>query len=122
MQNQKIVAATIVGFGVVLWFVLNAGVVKVFDYYDLTFGIYDAIKHAIPLLISGVAAFVLLKNVTVTSFLTEVIVELRKVTWPSSKDTWSATFVVIVFVIIVSFILGAMDLGWAYLVQKLIIR
>lgn len=122
MQNQKIVSATVVGFGVALWFVLNAGIVKVFDHYDLTFGIYDAIKHAIPLLVSAVSVFVLLKNITVTNFLTEVVVELRKVTWPSSKDTWSATFVVIVFVIIISFILGAMDLGWAYLVQKLIIR
>ncbi|MBI2026932.1 MAG: preprotein translocase subunit SecE [Deltaproteobacteria bacterium] len=58
----------------------------------------------------------------VTNFLTEVVVELKKVTWPSSKDTWAATFVVIVFVVLVSAMLGAIDLGWAYLVKEIIIQ
>lgn len=41
----------------------------------------------------------------------EVMVELRKVTWPSKKDTIAATWVVIITVMILSAFLGLVDLG-----------
>ncbi len=41
----------------------------------------------------------------------EVIVELKRVTWPSKKDTIAATWVVIITVIILSLFLGLVDLG-----------
>ena len=42
-------------------------------------------------------------------FTTEVTDELKKVTWPDWPQLKSATFVIIVFVLIVSIIIFAMD-------------
>jgi preprotein translocase subunit SecE len=44
-------------------------------------------------------------------FFDEVIEELKKVTWPDVGQLKSATLVIIVFVIIVSAIIWAMDLA-----------
>jgi len=42
-------------------------------------------------------------------FMNEVMVELSRVTWPTARDTSSATFVVIVMVLISGFVLGVFD-------------
>jgi len=44
-------------------------------------------------------------------------VELKKVTWPSRKETLGLTWVVLVFVIIISLFLGVSDLGLSKLVK-----
>ena len=44
------------------------------------------------------------------TFLTDVRVELKKVTWPNRQDTLSSTAVVIVVVFIISFYLGFIDI------------
>ena len=49
-------------------------------------------------------------------FLREVKVELKKVTWPSRKQTVGSTVVVIILVMIISFFLGAVDIGLSSLV------
>lgn len=50
-------------------------------------------------------------------FLREVKVELKKVTWPSRKQTIGSTVVVIVLVIIISFFLGIVDIGLSSLIR-----
>ena len=50
-------------------------------------------------------------------FLREVKVELKKVTWPSRKQTVGSTAVVIILVTIIAFFLGAVDIGLSYLVK-----
>jgi preprotein translocase subunit SecE len=45
---------------------------------------------------------------------TEITMELKKVTWPTRKETSAATVVVIITVIIVSIILGVFDLIWSW--------
>jgi preprotein translocase subunit SecE len=59
------------------------------------------------------------KNVLEKSvqFLREVKVELKKVTWPSRKQTLGSTAVVIVVVTIISMLLGLMDIGLSSLVK-----
>ena len=44
-------------------------------------------------------------------FLREVKVELKKVTWPSRKQTIGSTIVVLVLVILISLFLGLVDMG-----------
>lgn len=44
-------------------------------------------------------------------FTAEVVDELKKVTWPDGPQVKNATFVIIVFVFIVSAIIWIMDLG-----------
>ncbi|MFC1858993.1 preprotein translocase subunit SecE [Thermodesulfobacteriota bacterium] len=50
-------------------------------------------------------------------FLREVKVELKKVTWPSRKQTIGSTVVVIILVLIVSIFLGVVDIGLSNLVR-----
>nr|NJM02539.1 preprotein translocase subunit SecE [Desulfobacula sp.] len=50
-------------------------------------------------------------------FLTEVKVELKKVTWPTRKQITGTTIVVIIFVFVVAAFLGLFDFGLAKLVQ-----
>jgi preprotein translocase subunit SecE len=50
-------------------------------------------------------------------FLREVKVELKKVAWPSRKQTIGSTVVVIALVMIISIFLGAVDLGLSSLIR-----
>ncbi len=50
-------------------------------------------------------------------FLREVRVELKKVTWPSRKQTIGSTVVAIVLVMIVSIFLGVVDMSLSNLIQ-----
>ncbi len=59
---------------------------------------------------------------TARQFLREVKTELKKVTWPSRKDTLSGTVVVLVAVIIIAIFLGIVDLGLSNLIQMVLKR
>jgi preprotein translocase subunit SecE len=53
----------------------------------------------------------------VMKFLSEAKAELKKVTWPSPKQTMASTLVVIIIVFIVSIYLGIIEFGLAKLVK-----
>ena len=53
----------------------------------------------------------------VTQFLKEAKVELKKVVWPTPKQTMASTAVVIIIVFIVSIYLGIIDFALAKLVK-----
>ena len=53
-------------------------------------------------------------------FLREVKVELKKVTWPTRKQTIGSTVVVIVLVMIISLFLGVVDIGLSSLIRVFI--
>ncbi|MGZ3494109.1 MAG: preprotein translocase subunit SecE [Thermodesulfobacteriota bacterium] len=55
-------------------------------------------------------------------FLREVRTELKKVTWPSRKDTLSGTLVVLVAVFIIAIFLGIVDSGLSNLIKALLKR
>jgi preprotein translocase subunit SecE len=50
-------------------------------------------------------------------FFREVRVELKKVTWPSRKETIASTSVVLITVILIGFFLGIVDLGLSRLIK-----
>lgn len=50
-------------------------------------------------------------------FLREVKVELKKVAWPSRKQTIGSTAVVIALVVLISLFLGVVDMGLSTLIQ-----
>ena len=52
-------------------------------------------------------------------FLREVKIELKKVTWPTRKQTTGSTLVVIVLVMIISAFLGIVDVGLSGLVRAI---
>jgi preprotein translocase subunit SecE len=55
-------------------------------------------------------------------FLREVKTELKKVTWPSRRDTLSGTAIVLVAVFIIAFFLGIVDSGLSNLIKMLLKR
>ncbi len=67
----------------------------------------------------SVSAGVQQRNVIQKSiqFLREVKFELKKVVWPSRKQTIGSTIVVLILVIIFALFLGGVDIGLAKLIQ-----
>jgi preprotein translocase subunit SecE len=53
-------------------------------------------------------------------FLREVKIELKKVTWPSRKQTIGSTAVVVALVLLISLFLGAVDIGLSNLIRAVL--
>jgi len=53
-------------------------------------------------------------------FLTNVKAELKKVTWPTRKDTYASTMVVIMLVIISAIFLGGVDVILSRLIRLIL--
>jgi preprotein translocase subunit SecE len=71
--------------------------------------------------VAGLAAFLAYRNERVFAAAYDVTTELEKVTWPSRKETYAATLVVMVTVTIASAIMWSFDLVWGSL-ANLVIR
>ncbi len=52
----------------------------------------------------------------------DIISELRKVVWPSRPDTMHLTVVVLVVSVVIGAFLGGIDLGFAWLVEHILLR
>jgi len=52
----------------------------------------------------------------------DIISELRKVVWPSRPDTIHLTVVVLIVSVIIGSFLGGVDLGFAWLVEHVLLR
>ncbi|MBW1607114.1 MAG: preprotein translocase subunit SecE [Deltaproteobacteria bacterium] len=50
-------------------------------------------------------------------FLREVKIELKKVVWPSRKQTIGSTIVVLILTMIISLFLGVVDLGLSSIIR-----
>jgi len=53
-------------------------------------------------------------------FVREVLIEFRKVTWPGRAELVNSTAVVIVVTVVVAFFLGAVDIGLARIVERIL--
>jgi preprotein translocase subunit SecE len=52
----------------------------------------------------------------------DIISELRKVVWPSRPDTMHLTVVVLIVSVVIGVFLGGVDLGFAWLVQHVLLQ
>ena len=111
-QNQRWVVGGLIAGGLVAAYVLA----------KLLGGIWSALHlggASVPSIVAVVfgAALVLwlLRQERVTTVANEIVAELKKVQWPTVKDTQRSTIVVIIVVIIISLLLGMFDLIWAKL-------
>ena len=59
-------------------------------------------------------------NFKVAEFIQQVKAELQKVTWPTRKETYGSTVVVIVLVLMVAVFLWVVDTGLSALIQTLL--
>jgi len=55
-------------------------------------------------------------------WLMDIISELRKVVWPSRPDTMHLTVVVIIVSVAIGVFLGGVDMGFAWLVEHVLLR
>jgi preprotein translocase subunit SecE len=111
--NSKIITASLAFAAVVLGVTIHL-LIKAFAG---AFGIiarvaeYDVVRHGLPILagltLFGVCQF----HPTIRGWADEVVAEIRKVVFPSRKDTVAMTTAVIIMVLISSLIITVMD--WA---------
>lgn len=94
---------------------------RLFDWLFEVAGIPDAPILGARFTLSTLLGFIIglglayygYKNPRSHEFSSEVVGELKKVTWPTKKETQTATVVVIVTTLILSVILGLFDTVWA---------
>lgn len=80
----------------------------------------DLVRHALPVAV-GIGLFIALQfNSKVLAWGEEVVTEVRKVVFPSRKDTTAMTIVVVIMVLISSVIVSSFDLISGYFINQFI--
>lgn len=80
----------------------------------------DLAMQGSALLCAVVGGIIAYRNERVFATTADVTRELEKVTWPTKKETYYATIVVLVTVLIATLILSFFDLIWAFLAGKIL--
>jgi preprotein translocase subunit SecE len=57
----------------------------------------------------------------ITNFLKETRVEMKKVNWPTRKETIKYTLIVIGLSFVIAFFLGGLDLLFTFLISKFLL-
>lgn len=113
--TQRYVTVAYLVLGLVIWVTLDrlfAGLTYLTGIPNPSLVGNFTVTTAIAAVATLAAGLYVLRNPRITEFSNDVVSELRKVTWPSRKETQSATVVVIITTIIIAIILGAMDFVW----------
>jgi preprotein translocase subunit SecE len=117
--NRKWVALAYLAFGVLGWILLTKFIATVMGWigieeWDIQLvGDRFTLTTLVGLAIAGGLTIYCYRHPTLSTLSNEVVVELKKVTWPNAKETRSATVVVIITVFIMAFFLGLFDLFWS---------
>jgi preprotein translocase subunit SecE len=121
-QNQKWVNLSYLAVAVLLGYVVFTTGLKISGTYDLEARIrsIDLIVRIISLAAAALLFLGLWRNEKANQFMNEVVLELSRVSWPTQKETTSATFVVLVMVLISGMILGALDYLWTVLLKAIL--
>ncbi|HEX7675140.1 MAG TPA: preprotein translocase subunit SecE [Bdellovibrio sp.] len=79
----------------------------------------DLVRHGLPVAVGLVVFAALQFNPAVKAWGEEVVTEIRKVVWPSRKDTTAMTIVCIVMVLVSSVIISTFDLISGFFINYL---
>src|SRR5262245_54646488 len=122
MDNRKLIVASYIAASMVLWFLTRATI----QWFYLTFyqvrrlaGI-GFMRESLPVIVGAAAFIILLRHPKTTPLLDEVVVELKKVTWPSRDEVMKSTTVVLICVLFASFVLAGFDLAWGKVIGFLL--
>ena len=110
--TKNILTLAIVGAGILVWYASKVAVEHTIAYLDIY--LTNSVVHflavdALPPIMGALTAYILYRVQKIRTYLLEVIAEVRKVVWPNKKETWGATIVVIIAVIISGLVLGVFD-------------
>jgi preprotein translocase subunit SecE len=73
----------------------------------------------VSLVLAGAIAFRLYRHDATHRYVTEVVAELAKVTWPSREETYASSVIVIITSIIAAMIIGGFDFVWSAITDLL---
>lgn len=110
-NTKKILLVVFVAVSMLVWFVANSFLNNLFAYFQLLerYSWLHAIIN-ISSIVAGILAMIALYRVKIVyNYTFDVVSEIKKVTWPNKKETWSATLVVIIAVLIAGLVLGIFD-------------
>jgi len=80
----------------------------------------DLLSNGIPVALGAIVFFSMQFNSHTQTFAEGVVSELRKVVWPSRKDTSLMTVVVVITLLISGVIVGVYDSIWAYVINSIV--
>ena len=122
MDNRKIVNFVFIGLGILAYVIMRKISGDIFEYYQVNVMFEGArqLPEVLGILSGAGCAFVGIYNKKSNVYATDVVTEIKKVTWPTKKETYAATLVVIITLLIMGFILHGFDMLWGYLVKILI--
>ncbi|MFB6265369.1 MAG: preprotein translocase subunit SecE [Bradymonadaceae bacterium] len=83
-------------------------------------GSYVTVTSIIAFALAGWLMYELYQPEEYRSFLSEVVIELKKVTWPGWDETRRSTLIVIVFTIVLSGLVWLSDTVWKYVTNMLL--
>lgn len=120
-DNMRILVVLHIVFGIIVWYIFSEGLQLLWAQMGWPSPRFFGISEARPpqLIAVGVACLsiaIVAFNSQVQTFANEVVNELRKVTWPSWKETRQTTLVVLVTTVVIALILG----GWDFVFSKVI--
>lgn len=122
-SNRRWVALAFTSFGVLLWVLLSKFLSAMLDIFGVAdwdwqlIGERFTLTTLLGLVVALSATLLAWRNQKLTNLSNEVVVELKKVTWPNAQETRSATVVVIITVFIMAVFLGIFDLFWSSLMD-----
>lgn len=112
VPNRPVHATYITG-GVLLFYLLQWTLQWIWGYFDRApSGLAIRLIAGVTTLIAGVYLY---RNDRVRTLVAEVATELKKVTWPTSKETKAAVIITVVMTIISAGLLGLFDMVWSQL-------
>ena len=102
---------TLLAIAVLFAYTTKVAVDRVITYMDIYVRgtALHVLINILPVLVGAVAAYLTYRIQKIKNYLLEVIAEVKKVVWPNKKETWGATVVVIIAVIISGIVLGLFD-------------
>ena len=122
-QNQKWVNLGYLALAALVAYVFFLGGLKISAFWDLEARIrkIELIIRVAALVAGGLVFALLYSNRKANLFMTEVVEELSKVSWPTQKETTSSTAIVIVMVVLSGLVLGLLDYVWTRLLQLVLV-
>ena len=110
--NSKVLTLSFFAFSAIVGFTVSL-LIKSFSG---AFGVVarladsDLVRHGVPVVTAAVIFAILQFNPKILAWGDEVVVEIRKIVWPSRKDTTAMTVVVLIMVAISSVLISGFDL------------
>lgn len=118
-QPKRIVGVFYVGAAVIIGIFLSRVLASIFNgagindpQVDLGFVSLGSLSNIIGYGVAAVAAVLVWRIPKTQQVSLDVALELRRVTWPSLRETRAATIAVIIASFVAAVILGLFDMGW----------